>query len=91
MRRPINFLIVNMAMSDLLFPIFLISQGIQLLHVNSWLIGGPLGKVLCKLVNFLLHVSFAVFVQSVVLIAVCGVFVVIDQITPFYNNNNNML
>jgi len=21
----------------------------------------------------------------------CGVFVVIDQITPFYNNNNNML
>jgi len=52
MRKPINFLIVNMAMSDLLFPIFLISRDIQLLYVNSWLIGGPLGKVLCKLVNF---------------------------------------
>jgi len=70
MRKPINFLIVNMAMSDLLFPIFLIPRDIQLLYIKSWLIGGLLGKVLCELVNFLLHVSFAVFVQSLVLIAV---------------------
>ena len=49
MRKPINFLIVNMAMSDLLFPIFLIPRDIQRLYINSWLIGGPLGQVLCKL------------------------------------------
>ena len=70
MRKPINFLIVNMAMSDLLFPIFVIPRDIQLLYTNSWLIGGPLGEALCKLVYFLANVSYAVSVQSLVLIAV---------------------
>jgi len=70
LRKPINFLIVNMAMSDLLLPIFLIPEDIQLLYINSWLIGGPLGQVLCKLVSFLPYVSVAVSVQSLVLIAV---------------------
>ena len=70
MRKPINFLIVNMAMSDLLFPIFWIPYNIQWLHINSWLIGGPLGQALCKLVMFLPLVSIAVSIQSLVLIAV---------------------
>ena len=70
MRKPINFFIVNMAMSDLLFPIFVIPRDIQLLYTNSWLIGGPLGQALCKLVYFLANVSYAVSVQSLVLIAV---------------------
>ena len=70
MRKPINFLIVNMAMSDLLFPIFLIPWNIQWLYINSWLIGGPLGQALCKLVHFLPYVSLLVSIQSLVLIAV---------------------
>ena len=70
MRKPINFFIVNMAMSDLLFPIFLIPWRIQTLYKDSWLIGGPLGQVLCKLVSFLLEVSLGVSIQSLVLIAV---------------------
>ncbi|XP_020616434.1 neuropeptide FF receptor 2-like [Orbicella faveolata] len=70
MRKPINFLIVNMAMSDLLYPIFLIPRAIQRLYINSWLIGGPLGQVLCKLVFFLPEVSLSVSIQSLVLIAV---------------------
>ena len=70
MRKPINFFIANMAMSDLLFPIFLIPWNIQKLYINSWLIGGPLGKALCKLVFFLIDVSSTVSVQSLVLIAV---------------------
>ena len=70
MRKPINFLIVNMAMSDLLFAIFWIPREIQGLHINSWLIGGPLGQALCKLYNFLPRVSIAVSIQSLVLIAV---------------------
>ena len=70
MRKPINFLIVNMAMSDLLFPIFLIPWNIQRLYINSWLIGGPLGQALCKLRGFLIYVSNAVSTQSLVLIAV---------------------
>ena len=70
MRKPINFLIVNMAMSDLLFPIFLIPRDIQRLYTNFWLIGGPLGQALCKLFHFLPYLSFAVSIQSLVLIAV---------------------
>ena len=70
MRKPINFLIVNMAISDLLLPIFVIPPEIQMLYIDSWLIGGPLGQALCKLVNFLADVSTAVSIQSLVLIAV---------------------
>ena len=70
MRKPINFIIGNMAMSDLLFPIFLIPRDIQGLYIKSWLIGGPLGQALCKLNVFLPLVSIAVSIQSLVLIAV---------------------
>ena len=70
MRRPINYLIVNMAMSDLLFPIVLIPRVLALLYVDSWLIDGPLGQALCKLTVFLQDVSSYVSVQSLVLIAV---------------------
>ena len=70
MRKPINFLIGNMAMSDLLIPIFWIPRDIQLLYINSWLIGGSLGQALCKLVSFLPEVSIVVSIQSLVLIAV---------------------
>ena len=70
MSKPINFLIVNMAISDLLVPIFLIPWNVKLLYINSWLIGGPLGQALCKLVNFLPSASILVSIQSLVLIAV---------------------
>ncbi|XP_078357471.1 endothelin receptor type B-like [Oculina patagonica] len=70
MRRAINFLIVNMAMSDLMFPLFVIPWSLTLLNANSWPIGGPLGKIMCKLIYFLPNVSIAVSVQSLVLIAV---------------------
>ena len=70
MRKPINFLIVNMAMSDLLFSIFIIPWQIREIYTDSWLIGGPLGQALCKLVYFLSDVSVIVSIQSLVLIAV---------------------
>ena len=70
MRKPINFLIVNMTMSDLLYPIFLFPIELQKLYVDSWLIGGPLGQALCKLVYFLPDVSTGVSIQSLVLITV---------------------
>ncbi|KAL9968148.1 hypothetical protein ACROYT_G026485 [Oculina patagonica] len=70
MRKPINFLIVNMAMSDLLWPIFLIPWIITQLYVDSWMISGPLGQASCKLVFFLSYVSLTVSLQSLVLIAV---------------------
>ena len=70
MRKPINFLIVNMAMSDLLYPIFLFPWKITEINVGSWLISGPLGQALCKLTPFVADVSTAVSIQSLVLIAV---------------------
>lgn len=70
MRKPINFFIVNMAMSDLLYPIIFIPKKIQTLYLDSWLIGGLLGQILCKLFIFLVDLSAAVSIQSLVLIAV---------------------
>ena len=68
MRKPINYLITNMAMSDLLFPLFTIPP---LLSVNDdWLISGPLGLALCKLCLYLPFVSYSVSGQSHILIAV---------------------
>ena len=70
MRKPTNFFIVNMAMSDLLFPIFVIPPLILMLYTDSWLIGGSLGQAFCKLKAFLPSVSTAVSIQSLVMIAV---------------------
>ena len=66
---PINFFIVNMAMSDLLFTILNIPLEILQLYIDSWLIGGPLSQALCRLSHFLSEFSSAVF-QSLVLMAV---------------------
>ena len=59
-----------MALSDLLFPIFSIFKRLLDLHVDSWLIGGLLGQILCKLPAFLAEASSLVSVQSLVLISV---------------------
>ena len=71
LRKPINFFIVNMAMSDLLFSIFLIPRILTFLNVGFFgLISGILGQALCKLWFFLTYVSMAVSIQSLILIAV---------------------
>ena len=70
LRKPINFFIANMASSDLLVPIFWIPFDLSYLHTNSFLIGGPLGQALCKLLPFFSNVSFTVSSQNLILIAV---------------------
>ena len=70
LRKPINYFITNMAMSDLLYPIFLIPLKLTWLYVDSWFISGPVDQVLCKLRFFLSAVSSIVSIQSLVLIAV---------------------
>ena len=70
LRKPINYLIANMASSDLLFPIFWIPWNLSNLHTNSFLIGGKLGQALCKLGPFFENVSIAVSIQNLILIAV---------------------
>ncbi|XP_058965134.2 RYamide receptor-like [Pocillopora verrucosa] len=71
MRTPINILIVNMALSDLLFPIFSFPR--ILVEINTaghWLVSGPFGKAACKLSSFAGDVSTLVSTQSLLLIAV---------------------
>ena len=71
LRKPINMLIANMAMSDLLFPIFTFPVRLAYLHGGGgWLIGGNLGQALCKLHVFGTYISSLVSVQSLVLISV---------------------
>ena len=70
LRKPINYFIANMAMSDLLYPIFLFPLKITELYVDSWLIAGGISLALCKLLPFSSDISTMVSIQSVVLIAV---------------------
>ncbi|KAL9968219.1 hypothetical protein ACROYT_G026568 [Oculina patagonica] len=70
MRKPINFLIVNMAMSDVLFTIFTAPWNVTEQFDDYLLISGPLGQALCKLLPFLQDISMIVSIQSLVLIAV---------------------
>ena len=71
LRKSINYFIANMAMSDLLFPIFWLPWRLSELHYdNSWMIGGQFRQALCKIVPFFGHVSIAVSVQNLILIAV---------------------
>ena len=70
MRTPINYFIVNMAMSDLLYPLILFPLLLTRLYVDVWLISGPIGEAFCKLSLFLADNSLIVSIQSLLLIAV---------------------
>ena len=70
LRKPINVLIANMAMSDLLFPIVVFHMWLMDLQVVSWPGVGPLGQILCKVPVFLAEASTLVSDQSLVLIPV---------------------
>ena len=70
LRKPINYFIANMAISDLLCPIFWQPWFLSSLHAKSWLIGGQLGQALCKFVSFSGSVSTVVSTQNLILIAV---------------------
>ena len=71
LKKPINYFIANMALSDLLYPIFWIPRNLSELHTNDlFLIDGQLGQALCKLVPFFAAVSFTVSIQNLILIAV---------------------
>ena len=69
MQNPSNFFIANMAMSDLILPIFHFPYFVTKINFG-WLTSGPLGQALCKLVFFLPDTSCLVSIQSLVFISV---------------------
>ena len=72
LRRTINYFIFNMAVSDLLVPIFTIPRRIKEFFVAvpaRWLISGSFGAFLCPFSYFAQDVSFLVSVLSLVFMA----------------------
>jgi len=67
-----NYLIVNMAVSDILITLLAVPRKITeiLLAPRRWLVGGFLGLALCKSLSFLQDVSTAVSIFSLLAIAV---------------------
>ena len=71
LRKPINYFIANMAMSDLLYSIFWPTLSLSEIHTNYALpIGGQFGHAWCKLFPFFDVVSTLVSMQNLVLITV---------------------
>ena len=44
LRKPINYFIVSMAMSDLFYPLFVCPRRLTQLYADSWVISGPFGR-----------------------------------------------
>lgn len=72
LRTTTNCLISNMALSDLLVPIFAMPRTIVEIHLGfrRWLVTGTLGLALCKVIYFLQDVSTAVSVLSLSIITI---------------------
>ena len=83
LRTPINILIVNMAISDLLLSIiYFPARFVRLNTASHWLLSGPFGQVFCKLSCFLTDVSRVVSIQSLVLIAADRFVAVVFPLRP---------
>lgn len=83
-----NYIIVNMALSDLIIPLMVLPKNIVLAargNPNEWLVGGSFGNVLCKISKFIIDISPSVSVLSLVVIAANRFFAIVYPLraTPF--------
>ena len=70
MRTTTNFLIVNMAVSDLFFAVFTMPPSIRTIYAgDDLLVRGIIAELICKLVTFIQQVSLAVSILSLTAIA----------------------
>ena len=72
MRTATNYLIVNMAASDLLISVFAVPRELVQIFTGPqrWLLDGLTGLILCKFVYFFQDISTAVSILSLVVIAI---------------------
>ena len=72
MQTTTNYLIANMAVSDLMLSAFAVPRELTEIFIGyrTWLIDGLAGVALCKLVYFIQDISTAVSIQSIVVITV---------------------
>ena len=82
LRKTSNYFIVNMAASDLLFPVIVIPVSMTQLVADlwQWRVSGILGSWFCKLFYFSSSVTIRVSVQSLVWIAIDRFVVVVFPI-----------
>ena len=70
MRTTTNFIIVNMAVSDMFFAVFTTPPSIRTIYVGDYLlVRGITADLICKLVTFIQQVSLAVSILSLTAIA----------------------
>ena len=78
LRKTVNHFIVNMAVSDFVFPLTFIPASLGETTAGSWeWLGFTAGSTLCKIRNFLTAVSLTVSIESLVWIAFDRFFAVI--------------
>ena len=72
LHKTVNYFIVNMALSDLVYPLAVLPVQITAEATGSrrWHISGILGSIVCKLLYFANQVSLLVSAQSLVWIAI---------------------
>lgn len=72
MRTMVNFLIVNMAVSDFLCTLSVVPRVITqtFTYPDAWMITGAAGDAMCKIVLFLQDVTVAVSLLSLLMIAI---------------------
>lgn len=71
LRTPANVFIMNMAISDLIYPLIVIPKEIAMVYTNhTWIVEGHLGTFFCKMVHFLQDISTFVSIQSHIAIAI---------------------
>ena len=71
LKRTMNYFILNMAISDLLYPLTIIPVRLTEIasHSLHWHITGTAGQVFCKITRYSEHLSISVSVQSLMWIA----------------------
>lgn len=72
LKSPINYLILNMAVSDLLFVLVTIPDDFVAIVLGPpprWVLEGVVGAITCKVSKFIIDVSVAVSILSMVIIA----------------------
>ena len=74
LHKTVNYFIVNMAVSDLVYPLLLLPVEITAKVTEDgssrWYISGVLGSITCKFLTFAAQVTILVSVQSLVWIAI---------------------
>ena len=71
LRKTINYFIVNMAVSDFVYPLTDIPVDLTKIATGSrhWYISGTAGSIFCKILGYLTHISVTFSTQSLVWIA----------------------